>query len=621
MAPDCAHNTAGLAFIKTQEFFITYCITFVFFVLCVVPVRVQIVDILCKLLRFNIFTSIFRKILYVGNIILGLYRVAHECEHSQAPEPKLHKEKCEQDQQPLQMVLPLKDKYLVETQTRQTLVIEDNSSLLTPLTIDEPEWKETLKMKKQPESTTDTILEGETLVSQVTPLLGTTPSENTQIQHRNVPEDTSDILGTRVYKRYVDTPLQTLDGIIINQPKHFLPLTEERITKEIRIKKINEQWAGIPHKQLLNQSFNDQLNSIQILEQLTPLQLAKEHLPGDIIDILERLGKADNIPFNQLYYIAANCAHHYYSKVIETFVALLKRQFVDRQLLLVNTARSLKFLKDYVDHQEQIWKIFQKHQTIPDDIQNLHFYIDNFKNGIEKEFAFLKETTHKNVENFQSSLSLQQMYSATLCSHVNNIYNKLVELQWQLPHPNSHMNTGNAIQIEALDFDSDIDEVLPISPDQDTNDPVTQGSEKHTLKSADKVIEHRTPASPCQNMDTQEVDWPDAIPVEIPPQHDQQIMQNILTQPTHWHLRPVEIPQLEDNSEGEQYKDLETYLSHHNMFEASERIRRDYRSRLLSLDDDKYYQEIESIKPTRHPQPRTIDWQIRLPVPTKLPKN
>ena len=285
-------------------------------------------------------------------------------------------------------------------------------------------------MEKQLESTTDMILEGETLVSQVTPLLGTTPSENTQIQHRNTPEDISDILGTRVYKRYVDTPLQTLDGIIVNQPKHFLPLAEEakRIAEEIRIEKINEQWAGIPREQLLNQSFNDQLNLIQILE-LAPLQLAKEHLPADIIDILERLGKADNIPFNQLYYIAENCTDRYYSKVIETFVALLKCQFADQQLLLVNTARSLKFLKDYMDRQGQIWKIFQKHHTIPDDIQDLHFHIDDFKNGIEKEFTFLKEATRKNVENFQSSLSIQQTYSTSLCSHVNNIYNKLAELQ------------------------------------------------------------------------------------------------------------------------------------------------------------------------------------------------
>ena len=277
MAPDCIHNTTGPAFIATQEFFVTYCITFVFFLLCVVPFRVQLVDILCKLLRFDIFTGIFVKILCVWNIILGLYWVARECGHSQVPMPKLHKEKCEQDQQPLQSTLPLKDQYLVGIQTRQTLVIEDNSFLLTPLTIDEPEWKETFQMKKQPESTTDMILEGETLISQVTPLLGTTPIGNTQIQHRNTPEDISYMLGTRVYKRYVDTPLQTLDSTIINQPKQFLPLTEEakRIAKEIRIEKINEQWAGIPHEQLLNQSFNDQLNSIQILEQLAPLQLQK----------------------------------------------------------------------------------------------------------------------------------------------------------------------------------------------------------------------------------------------------------------------------------------------------------------------------------------------------------
>ena len=113
------------------------------------------------------------------------------------------------------------------------------------------------------------------------------------------------------------------------------------------------------------------------------------------MDILERLGKADNIPFNQLYYIAKNCADRYYSKVIKTFVALLKCQFTDRQLLLVNTARSLKFLKDYVDQQVLIWKIFQRHETIPDDIKDLHLHIDNFKSNIEKEFVFLKEATRK----------------------------------------------------------------------------------------------------------------------------------------------------------------------------------------------------------------------------------
>ena len=71
------------------------------------------------------------------------------------------------------------------------------------------------------------------------------------------------------------------------------------MTEEICIEKLNEQWASIPHEKLLNQSFRDQLNSLQILEQLAPLELVKQHLLADIIDILVCLGKADNISFNQ----------------------------------------------------------------------------------------------------------------------------------------------------------------------------------------------------------------------------------------------------------------------------------------------------------------------------------
>ena len=386
-----------------------------------------------------------------------------------------------------------------------------------------------------------------------------------------------------------------LDGIIVNQPKQFLPLAEEakRLAEEIRIKKINKQWAGIPREKLLNQSFNDQLNLIQILEQLAPLQLAKEHLPGNIVDILERLGKADNIPFNQLYYITENCTDHYYSKVIETFVALLECQFTDRQPLLVNTARSLKFLKDYMDHQAHIWQIFQRHQMIPEDIQDLHFHIDDSKSNLEKEFTLLKEAMCRNVENFQLSLNLQQTYSATLCSHVNNIYNKLVGIQQQLSHSNPHMNTGNVIQIEVPDFDPDIDKVLPISMDQHTNDPGIQGSTTTTQKSAEKMTECITPAPLYQKIHAQEVDWLDMIPVEILPQPEQNTKQSIPTQLTQQRIDPAEIPQLEENSKDNQYQDLQTYLTHHNTYEASQRIHRDYRDRLLELDDNRYYQEID----------------------------
>ena len=143
--------------------------------------------------------------------------------------------------------------------------------------------------QEPPTSTEERYSISETPVHQVQPVLGTTPTENLQLRDRNQQEDIVDILGTTASKGCIHTPIQTLDGIYVKQPKRFLPLAEEakQLAEEICIEKLNEQWAGIPHEKLLNQSFQDQLNSLQILEQLAPLKLAKQHLPADIIDILE----------------------------------------------------------------------------------------------------------------------------------------------------------------------------------------------------------------------------------------------------------------------------------------------------------------------------------------------
>ena len=391
-------------------------------------------------------------------------------------------------------------------------MIIHNDSLPAPSVATQPERKEIPTAPIRQETATQATSAVDTNISQVTPLLGTTLCENTQLQNTNTQENiVKEILGTRVFQRYVETPIQTLDGIIVNQPKRFLPLAQEarKIVEEIRIKKINEQWAGIPGEQLLNQSFNDQLNSIQIFEQLAPLQLAKDHLPGDIIDILERLGKADNIPRNQLYYVAENCTDHYYSKVIETFVLLLKRQFADRQLLLINTTRSLKLLEEYTDRQALIWKIFSKHQNIPDDVSDLHLHINNFKSKVQKEFHFLKEVTRRNIDNFQASLSLQQTYSAALSSHINNIYHKISKIQQQLPHPTQHMNTGDIMQIDTLEFDPNIDG----RPSTKEHGEI-QGSDSPIQNSLGEIKKNKAPVIQQQAED--EVDWPDTVPVEIP---------------------------------------------------------------------------------------------------------
>ena len=76
-------------------------------------------------------------------------------------------------------------------------------------------------------STTDHCSVNETLVHPVEPVLGTTPSENCRLQERNQPQHIMDILGMAAYEGYVQTPIQTLDSLYVNQPKHFLPLAEE----------------------------------------------------------------------------------------------------------------------------------------------------------------------------------------------------------------------------------------------------------------------------------------------------------------------------------------------------------------------------------------------------------
>ena len=252
--------------------------------------------------------------------MIRLYWAASLCRQFYAPEQKLKRNK-QGLNQGLTQIAPPTDDCIVGLQSRPILVLLTPSPLLAPSTPHSPALQQdsateesTSKTVCQPSKPAeDRSLDSETPIRQASPLLGTTPMGSLQLQNRNTPEDISDVLGTQVFQGYVETPLQMLDGIVVNQPKRFLLLLEEAkcLAQEIRIEKLNEQWAGIPCEHLLNQSFTDQLNSIQILEQLAPLELAKQHLPVDIIDISVCLDKVDNIPFNQLYYIAENCADRY----------------------------------------------------------------------------------------------------------------------------------------------------------------------------------------------------------------------------------------------------------------------------------------------------------------------
>ena len=170
------------------------------------------------------------------------------------------------------------------------------------------------------------------------------------------------------------------------------------------------------------------------------------------------------------------------------------------------------------------------------------------------------------MENFQASLSSQQTYSVALGSNINNIYHKISELQQQIPHPTKHMNTGDSIQINAPEFDPDIDGRLPMKEHKKI-----QGSVNPIQHFVGETKKSEAPALPQQVK--KEVDWPDAEPVEIPPQSAQDNENNILAASTQPETNYSEIPQLEcditEEEEG-QFEDIQTYFDHHNTYQESQ---------------------------------------------------
>ena len=158
----------------------------------------------------------------------------------------------------------------------------------------------------------------------------------------------------------------------------------------------------------MNNSFTKQRNCIQSVQQIAPLHTTKDHLPKDIITILERLGKVDNTPFDKLYYLAENCTDCYYTSVIKTFIEITKWSATDclSVIVLVNTARALKYLEDFGQRQSQLFTVLEKYHLVPDSLENL-----------PSQFSFLKQATSKNVEHLQQVINVQQTYCKFVYLH------------------------------------------------------------------------------------------------------------------------------------------------------------------------------------------------------------
>ena len=155
------------------------------------------------------------------------------------------------------------------------------------------------------------------------------------------------------------------------------------------------------------------------------------------------------------------------------------------------------------------------------------------------------------------------------------------------------MNQGDTVQIEAPDFDPDINRVSSPSTDETSNKLSIQGTSSHAPEVTEPENDCLIPATTIQQLTSQDTDWLDAIPIQIPSSIDQPEDQGHVRHQAQHNSKSFKIPDLEENFEEEQFANLDSYLAHHNTYEASQYIHQEYRSHLHALDDDQYYTEID----------------------------
>ena len=162
----------------------------------------------------------------------------------------------------------------------------------------------------------------------------------------------------------------------------------------------------------------------------------------------------------------------------------MKNSFHDRQLVLVNTTRMLKFLKSYAAQQTKQWKVLSKYHNLPD-----HFH--ELKTTLQAEFDLLKTATSKNIQNIHEAVQVQQAYTMVLSGHINTLHTKLAYLEKQVqihclyPHPQS-----DVIQLNAPDYDPDIDG--DFDPATDVQPPNAQSDKEDTFTGTSKSEDHTT---------------------------------------------------------------------------------------------------------------------------------
>ena len=328
-------------------------------------------------------------------------------------------------------------------------------------------------------------------------------------------------------------------------------------------------------------------------------------------DSTKRLGKVDNTSFDKLYYLAENCTDCYYTSVIKIFMEIIKQSVTDCQIVLVNTARALKYLEDFGQRQSQLFKVLEKY----------HHLLDNFKN-LQLQFGLLKQATSKNTEHLQQAINVQQTCTATICTYINNILPHITKLEQTILQLQQKITMEqDTVQINAPDFDLDIDGPHPHRSHTNT---VVVSVQEHFTPSESEVLD----ATESQAEDDTAGESSNFIYNNSEESHGyenfSQDIQNHTTAQNQ--ITPEytpyseEIPKLEEDWDNGQFADAKTTLiTRHNTYSESERIRRDYTQQLLDLSDIQYYEEETPVNQLQYSSPNPDYYSLPIRRSQKAP--
>ena len=260
----------------------------------------------------------------------------------------------------------------------------------------------------------------------------------------------------------------------------------------------------------------------------------------------------------------------------------MKHSATDCQIVLINTARALKYLEDFGEWQSQLFTVLEKYHLLPDNLENLQL-----------QFAFLKKATSKNIKHLQQAISAQQNCTATICTYINNILPHIIKLEQTVLELQKHITMDHdRVQLNTPDYDLDIDGA--------------QLPRRHTNTAVVLVQDHFTPLdsetldvteSQAEDHSTEEPSDPMLSHSEVShgyedlPSGIQDTTTTTYGDTTSHNAHADEIPELEDWNNGQFNEAKSTLIKHHNTHSESKCIRKEYTQKLLDLMDNQYYKK------------------------------